>query len=928
MSTLFKLQYKLFSQIYDLYKQSIKNPDYATDNKIKHIKFDEYNIYALSQWKVTKVLFEVSVIEFMTELEKLKKDKKLPYNFKELYYIKNDEKKLPCKVKNCTYVDYLIYKRFTLPMWNPESINLNDAIFQKYNIYAGNNYLNTGYNFSNAVTTIVNYFENTNNDILILKAKTGTGKSVIVPPLLVEAGLTDNRKVVSTQPRRLNAEGIGGYVSTLMWTPLGEENGLKGAVGYKHKAKECKGDKLMYMTEGILIKQTSDKLSYLSDKYSFCVLDEVHERSINTDVLLALIKNILKNQNKKKKIKFIITSATFDALKFAKFYKLYDGNIDYSQNEKEQLEKQQPNTLVVSGVAKNVKSTFLNEPSKDYIQDSCNKALEIHETYVKELSSKERDIIIFVDALSTIRKMTQYLTETIIKKQRSNSQYNPVAVLSLTRHTSETQKDKIIKNIYGRTNDSCKPDSSSLNLLSCRRQRSKGGRYPPVQSIGSNKREKTQAENDAEKAAEKIMNSKCKIKTKKDKDIEVESIGTKLPPTRRIILATNTAETGVTFSNLRHVIDTGWMNVSIYDPTTGGGSLISSHISIDNALQRKGRVGRTETGFYWPMFTKKMYDSLKEHKIPSIYLEDISSNLLDIIQYINVFNSTPTSDIGVNNIYEFDFLDCPSINNVQRGLSELYLLGAIDSHLNITPIGMYMKPFMFSPKLSKALIVSPYYGCSFEVAVILSAIGNMHSVYEYAKDNFGNYGNVTYSNYQSDHINILVTFIKYSEFKQSVKGNIKKTEAWCKVNGLNYYVLNKIDDTVWETLKQLHDNNIPIISFNTNIFNEEKINNILKSLFAGLFLNTGEVEDYVKYFKIQNPLNNKEIPAIAYQSLFYTGNPQRKTIYPKNIFYTTLLLKNQNGIYVHYIQTISSYNPDWIGNITPNVNKIMGALNN
>jgi pre-mRNA-splicing factor ATP-dependent RNA helicase DHX38/PRP16 len=841
-SNLFDLQYDLFKKIYDIFLEykNVSNIElkYNLDNIHKAIDYLDLN--NSNRYKTIKT-------DFYNNLKNLKDNNKIYYNINE-FIINNDinnPKILNIRGKKYDYMDYLIDKQFTLPMWNPVSIDKNSEFVKNLNI------LNSERKYINAVKLITEYLKN--NDILILKSKTGSGKSVIIPQLLVNSNLNNNKKIVSTQPRRLNAESISKYVSTLMWTKLG--NG----VGYKHGGDKINSNTLMYMTEGSLIKETTNNLQKMINKYSIIIIDEVHERSIDTDILLALIKNI--NDNYKGKVKFIITSATFDSLKFGKFYGLLDDNKLSENLSIEDNEKLQQNILVVEGVSKSVKQTFLQKSSDNYIEDTCNCALYLHENYIDELNETERDILIFVDGSSTIRKMYQILTNKIIEKQKLNANFPPVAILTLTSQSNDDEKNKVIKNIYNNNN---------IN-------------------------------------------------------IDVLSVASSLSPKRRIILATNTAETGITFDTLKHVIDTGWMNLSVYDVNTGSTALITSHITKDNSLQRQGRVGRVSDGFYWAMFTEKTYNKLKKHKIPSIYYENISLHLLDIITYINELYPSK-GDIGVIDIYQFNFIDSPSINNVQRAVSELYLLGAIDDNLNITFTGNVMKKFLLPPKLSKVLFVSPYFGCSYEISIIIASMGKMSDVYLYSDNQ---YGNLTYFNYQSDHINSLITFLKYSQFKQNVKGNLSKIKSWCIINGLNYDLLNKIENEVNELLISMNKNNIPIISFYTNVFNDDKINNIIKALFTGLFLNTAIVQDHIKWFSITNPLNNKIIPAISYKSLFYTGNSKYKTIYPKDIIFTDLLLKNNNGIYTHYISEISPYKKEWFNNISPNPEKLINInINN
>ena len=257
-----------------------------------------------------------------------------------------------------------------------------------------------------------------------------------------------------------------------------------------------------------------------------------------------------------------------------------------------------------------------------------------------------------------------------------------------------------------------------------------------------------------------------------------------------------------------------------------------------------------------------------------------------------------------------DFIDPPSLLSVNRGLSNLISCNAITHKLNITDFGNIMSLFRLSACQVKAIVTSFKYHCSYEVTAIIAIIAT--------EANDGLYTHIgskgmspphfqnTNSNYKSDHINLLITYLKYLHFKKVVNDNSKKLENWCIINYLKYANLRNADIKHQEILKVLGKNNFPILSLHTSTFDTNHVN-ILISLFSGYNMNTATKTDNNKYYK----LDNSDIYAKSYKSLIYDTNPAYYPILPNNIFYSNLLLKNKKGIYTYYISIISEYNPVW-----------------
>jgi len=153
-----------------------------------------------------------------------------------------------------------------------------------------------------------------NNTVVVLVGETGSGKTTQIPQFLVDAGYTQNgKKVVGcTQPRRVAAMSVSKRVSDEMDVVLGQE------VGYSIRFEDVTSDRtfLKYLTDGMLLREAMD--DPLLSRYSVIILDEAHERTLSTDILFGLIKEVLKNR--KNDLKLIVMSATLDAKKFQDYF--------------------------------------------------------------------------------------------------------------------------------------------------------------------------------------------------------------------------------------------------------------------------------------------------------------------------------------------------------------------------------------------------------------------------------------------------------------------------------------------------------------------------------------------------------------------------------------------------------------------------------
>lgn len=163
--------------------------------------------------------------------------------------------------------------------------------------------------------------------------------------------------------------------------------------------------------------------------------------------------------------------------------------------------------------------------------------------------------------------------------------------------------------------------------------------------------------------------------------------------TRKIIVATNIAETSLTINGIVHVIDCGFMKLKAYNPRLGCESLITVPISKTNADQRAGRAGRYRSGHAYRLYPESEYNKLKQHSLPEIQRCDLAPVVIQM------------KALGVDNICRFEFLSSPPVSNLISSLELLHALETLDHNSKLaTPLGFQIAEFPLHPIHAKALL--------------------------------------------------------------------------------------------------------------------------------------------------------------------------------------------------------------------------------
>lgn len=487
--------------------------------------------------------------------------------------------------------------------------------------------------------------------VLILEAKTASGKSVTVPPVATAitktVNLISHRKVICTQPKILTTISIP--TTDIHNSPhfkkydgivfkLGENLGLQTST----YSEPIQGSGLMYVVLQVLMAQLINNPESVLKKYSAIIVDEAHERSKEFDRTIMMIKQLyLKYAGANNMPVLIFMSATFDYLKYANFFNVGMENV-----------------VRVSGASNPIDDRWPSTSVGDYIVESTKKAKsciledvrEIVAEYVKpkmstpEIESENR-ILIFMVGTGEIRT----LLKSLLNWEDINDIDENTKLLEMKNKSRDDDIEilNFILEVDGNAID------FALQILPFDGQAVKASTKAYMKAIGGEERRNV-----------------------------------KLYYMAQILVATNVAETGLSLDRLRYVIDGGWSKSAEFNPRVNVSDfLVTKPAAQSQITQRRGRVGRKKPGVFCPLYTKEVFDSLQKIQQPDIIISDPTAILL---AYASIYGNLDVSAVGAPdtpNVIESRMLDVPSRAGADYSLKKLQMLGFIDTSGNITETG-------------------------------------------------------------------------------------------------------------------------------------------------------------------------------------------------------------------------------------------------
>nr|DAD35473.1 TPA_asm: hypothetical protein HUJ06_006113 [Nelumbo nucifera] len=501
------------------------------------------------------------------------------------------------------------------------------------------------------------------NQVVVISGETGCGKTTQLPQYILESEIDASRgafcSIICTQPRRISAMSVSERVAAERGEKLGE------SVGYKVRLEGMKGrdTRLLFCTTGILLRRL------LVDRnlkgVTHVIVDEIHERGINEDFLLIVLKDLLPHRPE---LRLVLMSATLNAEIFSSYF----GGAPM---------------IHIPGFTYPVRTHFLEN--------------------VLETTGYR---------LTQYNQIDDYGQEKAWKMQKQALRKRKSPIASVVEDALEAAD---FREYSLRTRESLRcwnPDSLGFNLIEnvlchiCTKERPGAvlvfmTGWDDINAL----REQLQAHpllGDPSRVLVlachgSMASSEQRLIFEKPED-----------GIRKIVLATNIAETSITIDDVVFVVDCGKVKETSYDALNNTPCLLPSWISKAAAQQRRGRAGRIQPGDCYHLYPRCVYDSFADYQMPEILRTPLQSLCLQI------------KSLQLGSISEFlsRALQSPEPLSVQNAIEYLKIIGALAENENLTVLGRHLSMLPVEPKLGKMLILGAIFNCLEPILTVVSGL--------------------------------------------------------------------------------------------------------------------------------------------------------------------------------------------------------------
>ncbi|KAK9464417.1 putative ATP-dependent rna helicase dhx8 [Lipomyces arxii] len=351
---------------------------------------------------------------------------------------------------------------------------------------------------------------------------------------------------------------------------------------------------------------------------------------------------------------------------------------------------------------------------------------------------------------------------------------------------------------------------------------------------------------------------------------------------RKVVIATNIAETSITIDGIYYVVDPGFVKINAFDPKLGMDSLVVLPISQAQARQRAGRAGRTGPGKCYRLYTESAYETeMQPSTVPEIQRQNLSHTILML------------KAMGINDLLHFDFMDPPPTNTMLSALEELYALSALDDEGLLTRLGRKMADFPMDPGLAKVLLSSVDYNASEEILSIVAMLSVQTVFYRpKEKQQQADQKKAKFHDPSGDHLTLLTV---YNAWKQN-----DYSQSWCFENFIQARSMKRAQEVRQQLVTIMQRYKHPIISSGADT------DRVRRALCAGFFRNAGRRDPQEGYRTLI-----EDTPVYMHPSSALFGKNAEYVIYH------TLILTSKE--YMHCVTTIE---PKWLIEAAPTFFKV------
>lgn len=569
--------------------------------------------------------------------------------------------------------------------------------------------------------------------VVIICGETGCGKSTQVPAFILEHQLAQGKqcKIFCTEPRRISAISLAKRVSEELGERRNDVGSSRSLVGYaiRLETNTSKETRLVYATTGIVMRmlESSNDLK----EVTHIVLDEVHERTIDSDFLLIILKKLML---RRPDLKVVLMSATVDAERFSKYL---DGapvlqvpgrTFPVTSYYLEDAVELTGFTIDNNGAQE--RNYTESDDEKDIEDDSVTKASKAEATkQLRGYSTKTKNTIFQMDEY----RIDFDLIAQLIAKVANDERYQPYskAILVFLPGIGEIRQ----------LNDL---------LIGHPAFRNEWYIYPLHSSIASEDQEAAFLQ----------------------------------PPEgiRKIVLATNIAETGITIPDVTCVIDAGKHREMRFDERRQLSRLLETFISKANAKQRRGRAGRVQEGLCFHLFTKYRHDELMaEQQTPEL----LRLSLQDLAIRVK------TCKLGGIEETLAMALDPPSAKNIRRAIDALVDVRALTPAEDLTPLGTQLSRLPLDVFLGKLILLGSIFKC-LDATITIAAILSSKSPFQ-APFGARQQADTVRKAFARGDSDLLTNYNAYLAWKKVCQSNGSEFQ-FCRKNFLSSQTLSNIED--------------------------------------------------------------------------------------------------------------------------------------
>ncbi|RZC33979.1 ATP-dependent RNA helicase DHX36, partial [Asbolus verrucosus] len=589
-----------------------------------------------------------------------------------------DEKlmKMASNIVQDSRLDEILYEQFKSKQENPKYVHMLDKRKKL-----------PSFTMKDEILQLIN-----ENQIAVISGETGCGKTTQVAQFILDDYI-ENRKgsicrIICTQPRRISAISVAERVAEERAETLGD------SVGYHIRLEKRfprERGSICYCTTGVVLKmmESDASLSWVSH----LILDEIHERDVMSDFILALIKKVIA---KRKDLKIILMSATLNSEKFSKYYN---------------------------------NSPHLNIPGFTY---------PVREYYLEDVLARTNFTFDYDRSSSQSQKEFSQFIEPHVRLLEAEKKYSRHVCIQLRNPKSEQINLDLILALLIDICEKEKDEGAILVFLTGFQEIST--LCQKINECGSFPRHKYLVF-----PLHSLMPS-----------VEQKQIF-EAPPSgmRKIIVATNIAETSITIDDVVFVIDCGKIKMTGFNAESNTETLVPEWVSLANASQRKGRAGRVKPGVCFHLYSKGREMALQQYQTPEI----LRKRLEDVILVAKMLQ------LGKIEPFFQQLIDSPDPEAVSLSLNLLKRLNALTDDEKLTPLGYHLAKLPMAPQMGKMILFGAIFSCLDPILSIAASLAFKDAFQlPMGKEKEANHRKLELANgHKSDHLLFYEALRRYEE---------------------------------------------------------------------------------------------------------------------------------------------------------------------